>query len=109
MRRGPIGSHRGAAAASRRPAETPIRPRLSKDVARFGALHWAAAADTGELEAGRAAARASPSGDGEMDRRSFVGLAAAAAASSVLPRMANAQAPPKAKNVVLVHGLFADG
>jgi len=44
-----------------------------------------------------------------MDRRAFVGLTAAAAASSLLSRTAFAQTPPKAKNVVLVHGLFADG
>jgi pimeloyl-ACP methyl ester carboxylesterase len=44
-----------------------------------------------------------------MDRRAFVGLAAAGAASSLLARAAAAQAAPKARNVVLVHGLFADG
>ena len=44
-----------------------------------------------------------------MDRRTFVGMAAATAASSLLPRTAFAQTAPKAKNVVLVHGLFADG
>jgi pimeloyl-ACP methyl ester carboxylesterase len=44
-----------------------------------------------------------------MDRRSFVGLMAATAASSLLPRPALAQTAAKAKNVVLVHGLFADG
>lgn len=44
-----------------------------------------------------------------MNRRAFVGLAAAAAASALLPRTALAQSAPKAKNVVLVHGLFADG
>jgi len=44
-----------------------------------------------------------------MDRRTFVGLAAAAAASSLLSRTALAESAPKAKNVVLVHGLFADG
>jgi len=44
-----------------------------------------------------------------MDRRAFVSLTAAAAASSVLSRTAFAQTAPKAKNVVLVHGLFADG
>src|SRR5215467_13296747 len=44
-----------------------------------------------------------------MNRRAFVGLTAAAAASSVLSRTACAQTAPKAKNVVLVHGLFADG
>src|SRR5262249_33394229 len=44
-----------------------------------------------------------------MDRRAFVGLTAAAAATSLLSRTALAQTAPKAKNVVLVHGLFADG
>ena len=44
-----------------------------------------------------------------MDRRTFVGGTAAAAASSLLPGPAHAQAAPKANNVVLVHGLFADG
>jgi pimeloyl-ACP methyl ester carboxylesterase len=45
-----------------------------------------------------------------MDRRTFVTASAAAAASSVLVGTAHAQQPaPKAKNVVLVHGLFADG
>jgi hypothetical protein len=44
-----------------------------------------------------------------MDRRAFVGLTAATAASSLLAHTAFAQAAPKAKNVVLVHGLFADG
>ena len=43
-----------------------------------------------------------------MDRRTFVNLAAATAASSLLPAQAFAQTAPKAKNVVLVHGLFAD-
>jgi len=44
-----------------------------------------------------------------MDRRTFVGLTAATVASSLLSRTAFAQTAPKAKNVVLVHGLFADG
>src|SRR4051794_8202909 len=44
-----------------------------------------------------------------INRRAFVGLAAAAAASPLLARAAAAQAVPKARNVVLVHGLFADG
>jgi pimeloyl-ACP methyl ester carboxylesterase len=44
-----------------------------------------------------------------MNRRTFVGLTAATAATSVLSRTAVAQTSPKAKNVVLVHGLFADG
>jgi pimeloyl-ACP methyl ester carboxylesterase len=44
-----------------------------------------------------------------MDRRTFVSMAAAGAASPLLQGAAVAQAPPKARNVVLVHGLFADG
>jgi pimeloyl-ACP methyl ester carboxylesterase len=44
-----------------------------------------------------------------MDRRTFVSAAVAAGASSLLAGSARAQAVPKAKNVVLVHGLFADG
>jgi pimeloyl-ACP methyl ester carboxylesterase len=44
-----------------------------------------------------------------MDRRTFVSATVAAAASSLLAPVAYAQAAPKAKNVVLVHGLFADG
>ena len=45
-----------------------------------------------------------------MDRRTFVGiLAAAGAANSILHRAAVAQPGPKIRNVVLVHGLFADG
>src|SRR5271168_5106072 len=44
-----------------------------------------------------------------MDRRLFVGMVTAGAASPFLRRVAHAQPIPKAKNVVLVHGLFADG
>ena len=44
-----------------------------------------------------------------MDRRTFMGTSVAAAASSFLMGPAHAQPAPKAKNVVLVHGLFADG
>ena len=46
-----------------------------------------------------------------MDRRSFMGMLAAAGAANTLPqpRARAADAPPKARNVVLVHGLFADG
>lgn len=44
-----------------------------------------------------------------MDRRTFVSTTAAAAASALLPRAAQAQSVPKAQNVVLIHGLFADG
>jgi pimeloyl-ACP methyl ester carboxylesterase len=44
-----------------------------------------------------------------MDRRSFVTMMAAGAASPLLGRTAFAQSVPQARNVVLVHGLFADG
>lgn len=43
-----------------------------------------------------------------MDRRAFVSILATVATSSVLQR-ADAQGVPNARNVVLVHGLFADG
>jgi pimeloyl-ACP methyl ester carboxylesterase len=43
-----------------------------------------------------------------MDRRTFVGTAMAAM-TSLLPRAAHAQSVPKVQNVVLIHGLFADG
>jgi pimeloyl-ACP methyl ester carboxylesterase len=44
-----------------------------------------------------------------MDRRTFMSTTVAAAASPLLMGTAHAQPAPKAKNVVLVHGLFADG
>jgi pimeloyl-ACP methyl ester carboxylesterase len=44
-----------------------------------------------------------------MNRRAFIGMVAAGAASPLLARAATAQPAPKARNVVLVHGLFADG
>ncbi len=44
-----------------------------------------------------------------MDRRTFMSVMAAGAVSPFLRGAANAQAVPKSKNVVLVHGLFADG
>jgi pimeloyl-ACP methyl ester carboxylesterase len=45
-----------------------------------------------------------------MNRRTFVGILAAAGAASAIPcRAADAQSAPKVRNVVLVHGLFADG
>jgi pimeloyl-ACP methyl ester carboxylesterase len=45
-----------------------------------------------------------------MDRRSFVSMVAAGAASTLFQGSAAAAQPPsKARNVVLVHGLFADG
>jgi len=44
-----------------------------------------------------------------IDRRAFVGMATAVAANGLLPDIAAAQPAPKARNIVLVHGLFADG
>ena len=45
-----------------------------------------------------------------MERRTFVSmLAVAGAAGPLLQRAAEAQPAPKVRNVVLVHGLFADG
>ncbi len=45
-----------------------------------------------------------------MDRRTFVSMVAAGAAGTLLRgNAAAAQPAPKARNVVLVHGLFADG
>ena len=44
-----------------------------------------------------------------MDRRTFMTMVAASAASPLLGGAAAAQSAPKAGNVVLVHGLFADG
>ena len=44
-----------------------------------------------------------------MDRRSFMSIMLVGAASPFLQRAANAQPMPQARNVVLVHGLFADG
>jgi pimeloyl-ACP methyl ester carboxylesterase len=44
-----------------------------------------------------------------MDRRTFTRRLAAVTAASLLPRLALAQTAIGARNVVLVHGLFADG
>ena len=46
-----------------------------------------------------------------MDRRTFSGAMAVGAAASLISTrgMAVTPAPMKARNVVLVHGLFADG
>jgi len=45
-----------------------------------------------------------------MNRRAFVSMVAAGAASTLFRgNAAAAQPAPKARNVVLVHGLFADG
>ncbi|MDB5673828.1 MAG: alpha/beta hydrolase [Sphingomonas bacterium] len=44
-----------------------------------------------------------------LNRRSFTASLVAAAATTLLPRQVHAAALPAARNVVLVHGLFADG
>jgi pimeloyl-ACP methyl ester carboxylesterase len=44
-----------------------------------------------------------------MNRRQILTTLTAGAAAAALPGIARAQARPKARNVVLVHGLFADG
>src|SRR6476619_5416702 len=44
-----------------------------------------------------------------MHRRTLIGAAAASAALPLLNRVASAQTPPKTRNVVFVHGLFAAG
>jgi pimeloyl-ACP methyl ester carboxylesterase len=44
-----------------------------------------------------------------MNRRTLIGAVAASAALPLLNRVASAQTSPKTKNVVFVHGLFADG
>src|SRR5438067_4434568 len=44
-----------------------------------------------------------------INRRTLIGAAAASAALPLLNRVASAQRSPKTKNVVFVHGLFADG
>src|SRR5580704_3413438 len=44
-----------------------------------------------------------------MNGRTLIGAAAAAATVPLLNRAAIAQTPPKTRNVVFVHGLFADG
>ncbi len=44
-----------------------------------------------------------------MNRRSFTSMLIAGATSPALSRAARAQTTPPARNIVLVHGLFADG
>jgi len=44
-----------------------------------------------------------------VNRRTLIGAVAATATLPLLNRVAGAQASPNAKNVVFVHGLFADG
>jgi pimeloyl-ACP methyl ester carboxylesterase len=44
-----------------------------------------------------------------MSRRTFSAATATAALTALVPRAALARTLPKARNVVLVHGLFADG
>jgi hypothetical protein len=45
----------------------------------------------------------------QIDRRTFTIAAAAVAAANLLPAAPRSSTVPIAKNVVLVHGLFADG
>src|SRR5262249_58681110 len=47
--------------------------------------------------------------EADVDRRPLVGSTAAVAVIPLLSHAAFAQIAPKAKNVVPVHGLFADG
>src|SRR3984885_2025915 len=44
-----------------------------------------------------------------MNRRTFTGAIAAAATGALIPRLTHAGNVPAARNIVLVHGLFADG
>ena len=44
-----------------------------------------------------------------ISRRTFTSALAAASVANLMPRVARAADVPKARNVVLVHGLFADG
>jgi pimeloyl-ACP methyl ester carboxylesterase len=44
-----------------------------------------------------------------VDRRAFLTMVAAGAANPVLQRAAAVQPAPEARNIILVHGLFADG
>jgi pimeloyl-ACP methyl ester carboxylesterase len=44
-----------------------------------------------------------------MSRRTFASAVAAGAAAALMPGLARAEEGPRARNIVLVHGLFADG
>jgi pimeloyl-ACP methyl ester carboxylesterase len=44
-----------------------------------------------------------------ISRRRFASALAAGAAGALMPRLARAASAPEARNIVLVHGLFADG
>jgi pimeloyl-ACP methyl ester carboxylesterase len=44
-----------------------------------------------------------------MSRRRFASALAAGVAGALMPRLARAASVPEARNIVLVHGLFADG
>jgi pimeloyl-ACP methyl ester carboxylesterase len=44
-----------------------------------------------------------------MSRRTFASVLALGAAAALMPRLARAASVPEALNIVLVHGLFADG
>ena len=44
-----------------------------------------------------------------MSRRTFATILAATATGALVPRWVRAETGPAARNIVLVHGLFADG
>ena len=44
-----------------------------------------------------------------MNRRTFTSALVVGATAALMPRLARAETPPVARNIVLVHGLFADG
>src|ERR1700733_9261298 len=44
-----------------------------------------------------------------MDRRTFASAFAVGIAAALAPRLALGEAVPRARNIVMVHGLFADG
>jgi pimeloyl-ACP methyl ester carboxylesterase len=44
-----------------------------------------------------------------MSRRTFASAVTAGAAAALMPGLARAEEGPRARNIVLVHGLFADG
>jgi hypothetical protein len=69
----------------------------------FVASHWGGLPNTEHRKIG------SSSMETLMNRRTLIGAAAAVAAFPALNRVASAQTSPKTKNVVFVHGLFADG
>jgi hypothetical protein len=44
-----------------------------------------------------------------MTRRALATVAVAGATMTIMPSLARAESLPQAKNIVMVHGLFADG